>query len=125
MSVSRAARQPLAAAMPGQPARATPRVASLLPRICRGKLSVNDAPNVADAVNSADRDQSTSLGWWWATVVSRARHTQAVIKTGVSFWNLSSAWLVVRIWLPKPLGRPSHLRKPVFPAKTSGSWVTT
>ena len=83
------------------------------------------APKVAAAQNRADRDQSTSQGWWWATVVTRDRAKQAASSTGVSRRNWASAWLVVRIWLPKPRGSPSHFRKAGWPPRTLASWVTT
>lgn len=108
-SSSRAALHPLPASRPGQPARATPSLASFPPSIRRGRLRARETPKVAAAVNRADRDQKIRLGWWWATVVTRDRQKQATSSTGVSRRNRASAWLVVRIWLPKPLGTPQPL----------------
>ena len=117
--------QPLLAVRPGQPARATPRLASFLPSIRRGRARDRDTPRVDAARNRADRDHSTSLGWWWATVVTRDRTTQAAISTGVSRRKRVSGTLSVRSWLPKPLGALSHLRNAVWLPNTPGSWVTT
>ena len=79
-----------------------------------GRLSIIGAPRVAAAVNRADRDQNTSLGWWWATVVSRPKPRQAASSTMVSRWKRRAPWLVLRIWLPKPAGVPIHLRNALW-----------
>ncbi len=116
---------PLGGQQAGPAGQGHPQLGQLAPSRRRGRARDRVAPKVAAAQNRADRDQSTSQGWWWATVVTRDRAKQAASSTGVSRRNWASALAGGADLAAEAPGQPSHFRKAGWPPRTLASWVTT